>query len=124
MKNMKKIFEDAHNKGIAAGNECTPIPMIVETRKNMADDDSPIVKQELIHAGVCGFVYLTIPARTNFAKFLIENKLGKKRSHGPGVTYWIRHFGQSYEKKKAYATAFAFHLIDNGINCRMEARID
>lgn len=55
----------------------------------------------------CGFAWVTVkPGNCSFAKWMKANK-GANAAHGGGVSIWISKFGQSHDKKKAYARAFA-----------------
>ncbi len=55
----------------------------------------------------CGFGWITVkPGNCSFAKWLKKTK-GASSAHGGGVQLWVNKFGQSHDKKKAYARAFA-----------------
>ena len=58
----------------------------------------------------CGFAWVTVrPGNCSFAIWLKKNK-GARAGYNGGVQIWISKFGQSHDKKKAYARAFADKL--------------
>ena len=70
------VYADAHAKGIAAGNACSPIPMVVGTPTTPLGDDIDYSKDTYyVSDGVCGFAWVNIkPARGKFVKYLKENE--------------------------------------------------
>jgi hypothetical protein len=44
--------------------------------------------------------------------------------YGGGVTYWVSQFGQSVDRKAAFAGAFAKVLRENGIQATAGDRLD
>ncbi len=110
------LYLAAHRAGTIAGEALNPVPMIVEEHAQPMNDSSPVVKSWYVPQGVCGFAWVTLPGRTAFAKYLVSEGVGRKGdSYSPGVKVWVRGFGQSYEKKSAYAAAFAGVLANAGI---------
>ncbi len=56
---------------------------------------------------ICGFAWVNFrPATTRFVRFLKKEGLVNKAYEG-GANLWVSKFGQSYDKKLAYARAFA-----------------
>jgi hypothetical protein len=117
-----KLFAAAVHAGEEAVKECVPTPMVVVERANPLDDSSAIVKQyEPVLDGVCGFASILIrPGNHSFVNFLkkmTENDMrnfglwGGKHYHG-GYSLSVMGYNQSYEKKSAYARAFAKVLTD------------
>ncbi len=118
------ILDIAHAAGIEAGNGITPEPMYVAQHEHMLDDNSPIVKAWEVADGVCGFAEVIVtPGNCAFANFLKKKEVARKAYHG-GVSVWVSQFGQSMERKAAYAKAFARVLHDNGIKARGTSRMD
>lgn len=101
----------AHNDGEAH----SPTPMIVEQHQDMLDDSSPVKKSWFVEQGVCGFVWVNLkPATSSFCRFLQKKAPGWKRdSYYGGLTYWVFQFGQSYEKKVAFARELAKALNEH-----------
>ena len=120
------IYSEAHALGIAAGNECSPTPMVVGTPSTPLGDDIDYEKDtHYVSDGVCGFAWINIkPARGKFVKFLKDNNIGRKDSYYGGYTIWVSGFGQSLERKSAYARAFAKVLDDNGLKAYPMSRMD
>ena len=120
------VYADAHAKGIAAGNECSPTPMVVGTPTTPLGNDIDYSKDtHYVSDGVCGFAWINIkPARGKFVKYLKDNNIGRKDSYYGGYTVWVRGFGQSLERKSAYAHASAKHLDDNGLRAYAMSRMD
>ena len=120
------VYADAHAKGIAAGNGCTPTPMVVGTPTTPLGNDIDYSKDtHYVSDGVCGFAWVNIkPARGKFVKYLKDNNIGRKDSYYGGYTVWVRGFGQSLARKESYARAFADVLTTNGIKAYAMSRMD
>lgn len=118
-----------HEKADAAGKEAAaakvPEPMHVVQRANPLDDSSPVVKRyEPVMGGVCGFAWVTVrPGNSRFANWLKKNK-GARRGYYGGTELWISGYQQSYERKMAYATAYADVLREVGIEAYPGGRLD
>lgn len=121
----QKIYNEAQRAGIIAAGKKIPTPMVVEEHENMLDGNSKVKNTWQVNDGVCGFAWITIkPANSAFAKWLMEKNLARKASYGSGVLIWVYQYGQSYERKAAYAGAFAGVLQKYGINAQMGCRED
>ena len=120
------IYSEAHSKGIAAGNACSPTPMVVGQPTTPLGNDIDYSKDTYyVSDGVCGFAWVNIkPARGGFVKYLKENGIGRKDSYYGGYTIWVREFGQSLARKESYARAFADVLTTNGIKAYSMSRMD
>jgi hypothetical protein len=117
------LRERAHEAGLAAGLAARPTPMIVVQHENPFDDTSPIVKQyEPIMDGVCGFAWVNVKGNTAFGRYLRTQ--GYTPAYGGGYNIRCREFGQSYERKYAYAAAYAGVLKEAGIAAYPEGRLD
>lgn len=119
------LYTRAHRAGLEAGTNKSPRPMVVQEHANMLDDRSPVVHSELVMGGVCGFAWINIkPGTSAFAKWLKKKELARTDSYYGGVTVWVSEFGQSMEKKMAYAAAFANVLCEAGIKAYANSRMD
>ena len=100
--------------------------MVVGTPTTPLGNDIDYSKDtHYVSDGVCGFAWINIkPARGKFVKFLKDNNIGRKDSYYGGYTVWVSGFGQSLERKSAYAHAFAKHLDDNGLRAYAMSRMD
>lgn len=100
-------------------------PMVVTQRENPLDDTSAIKKAWYVEDGVCGFAELNIrPATCKFAKWMVSNGHARKDSYKGGICYWISQYGQSMQKKEAYAQAFSEVLKKHGITVYVYSRMD
>ena len=120
------IYSEAHSKGIAAGNACTPTPMVVGEPTTPLGNDIDYSKDTYyVSDGVCGFAWINIkPARGKFVKYLKDNDIGRKDSYYGGYTIWVSGFGQSMTRKENYARAFVKVLNDNGLKAYAMSRMD
>lgn len=99
--------------------------MIVRQHENMLDDSSPVEKQWFVPSGVCGFAWVIIkPGTSSFAKWLVKNEHARPDNYYGGVCHYVSEFGQSMEKKEAYAHAFAQVLSGAGIRAYSNSRMD
>ena len=64
------VYAEAHSAGMAAGNGCTPTPMVVGTPTTPLGNDIDYDKETYYVAdGMCGFAWINIkPARGKFVK--------------------------------------------------------
>ena len=110
----QEIIDQAYKAGIEAGKNARPIPMYV------IDQGIPI---DRIDDGACGFAWIAFPGNTSFGKW--AKKQGLARSHYPsGLCVWVSEFGQSVDRKAAFAGAYAKVLKDNGIEAYAGSRLD
>lgn len=121
-------WPELHSKADAAGRvaatQHSPQPMIVQQHANMLDDNSPVVKEYFVSDGVCGFAWINIrPGNCSYALWAKKN-LGARKGYYGGMELWVRDFGQSYERKHAYATAYANVLKEYGIKAYAGGRLD
>jgi hypothetical protein len=127
--NQELVFEtvwaEALRRGNEAANAVSPRPMLVEQRVNPLDDNSPVVQQYRVDEGVCGFAWVNIrPATSAFARWLKKNGLARPDSYEGGIVYWVSQFGQSMERKEAFADAMAAYLRQVGYRCSARSRMD
>lgn len=119
------LYCKARLAGLAAGDNHTPRPMTVEAHANPLDDSSKVVKSYHVPEGLCGFAWVNIkPGTSRFARFLKDKGYGRTDSYYGGVTIWISNHGQSYERKRAHAAAFAAVLTGAGISATAMSRLD
>lgn len=120
-----KVCEQAHLNGMAAATDIVPTPMVVQQHANPLDDNSPVVRQyEPVMDGVCGFAWVEVrPSNSSFA--IWARKQGWRQSSYMGTYLWVSYFGQSMERKTAYARAYAAHLVSElGIKAHAGSRMD
>lgn len=122
----EKIYAEAIDAGMEAAVNCVPEPMYVVEHAIPFDDNSPIVKEYApVMEGVCGFGWINIkPGNSAFANFLKKRGLARSDSYYGGVTIWVSAFGTSYERKMAYANAFAKVLRKHEIKAYAMGKVD
>lgn len=123
---LELLFQAAERAGMAAGKAAVPTPMIVVQHRNPFDDSSEVIKQYApIMDGVCGFAWINIrPGTCAAARYAKETHRGRRDSYAGGVSVHVGAFGQSLERKAAYARAYAKVLRDAGIQAYSRSRID
>lgn len=123
--NYSELYKSAHAAGMAAGNESVPVPMVVGSPSSFMGNDLDLSKQTyFVEGGVCGFAWVHLPKAVGpFVKWLKENRKGHK-SYQSGWDIWVGEFGQSMQRKEAYASAFAKVLDTAGIDAYADSRMD
>ena len=121
-----KLYEKAHQAGLAAGNAAQPVPMVVGTPTTLFGHDIDYTKKTYyVSDGVCGFAWVAVrPRNAPFAKWLVANDKGRSSEYDRAILVWVREFGQSLERKCQYAAAFAAVIAEAGIRCHADSRID
>jgi hypothetical protein len=119
------LFALAHAEGMDAGNAASPTPMVVGSPSSpFGNDVDPNQPQYLVSDGVCGFAWIHFPKANGPAvKYMKANGIGR-RPYGKGWDIPVRAFGQSMQRKEAYANAYAKVLNDAGIDCFAQSRMD
>ena len=122
--NFNEVYAEARKAGMSAAEACVPTPMIVCEHSNPLDDNSPISREYApVMGGVCGFAWIKFPGNTAFGRW--AKKQGLARSSYPtGLQIWVSEYGQSMEKKEAFAYAFAEVLRKHGIKAYADSRMD
>jgi len=111
-------FEEAWAEAVTAGNiaarDCVPDTMVVTDGTNTWHVDE----------GVCGFAEVVVPkGNTSFAHWAKKNA-GFDTRYGGGLSHWVSAFGQSMERKQAFARAAAEVLNNHGIDAFATSRMD
>ena len=121
----EQIAKEADAAGFEAAEAATPAAMIVTQRANPFDDTSEIQRAWHVPEGVCGFAWVSL-AKSNdaFARWAKRHAGFRPADPWMGVYKWVSVGGQSYERKIAYATAYAKVLADNGIGAYGSGRLD
>lgn len=106
------LYGYASSAGERAAKNCIPTPMYVYGY------DEPILD------GAAGFAWVVIhDARKRFPRWLKKHQIGYLGYNGGRIVH-AEGCGQSYDRAKAYANAFARVLRQNGIDCTVESRLD
>lgn len=108
-------FRDLHNKahaaGMASGNAAIPEPMhVVGHNSDGSKHYYPPVMD-----GACGFGWISVPGNCAYGRWAKKNLDNAMKGYPKGLHIWVRGFGQSYERKVAYARAYASVLKEAGV---------
>jgi hypothetical protein len=128
----QSLHDKAHAAGMAAGEAAVPAVMHLVERENPFDDSSRVVQRYVEPEGPCGFAWINIrPGNSPFAIWAKKQgrpgrpdwELARKSYYG-GVDIWVSEFGQSMQRKEAYARAYAEVLREAGIKAHSMSRMD
>ena len=119
-----RLFAEARQCGLDAGNKSSPRPMVV-SEGNFDGTPKAGGQSWYVSEGVCGFAWVKVrPGNCSFAKWLVKSKNGRK-SYSGGVDIWISDFNQSMERKAACAEVMAKFFRDNlGLVAYADSRMD
>lgn len=119
----QSLYDKAHAEGMAAGETAIPQPMVVSEVNPV--NDEPNGRNWFVSEGVCGFGWVSVkPATTSFARWLKKEGLARRDSYNGGLVVNVFQFNQSYERKMAYARAFANVLQGAGFTAYANGRLD
>jgi hypothetical protein len=121
----ERIWRDADAAGRAAAEACTPATMIVGSPTHpLGSDIDPRKPVYVVPSGVCGYAWVNFPGNTAFGRWAKSTGRATKSYYG-GLDYRVTGYGQSMERKEAYARAFAAVLIAGGIaKVYVQSRMD
>jgi hypothetical protein len=118
-----RIYKEAYAAGLQAGKE-VGVPKFVVGDAIGLSNEIDYSKKTYILEGLCGFAWVNIsPARGAFVNYLKSIDAGDKGYYG-GYEIWVKEFGQSVDRKSAFANAFAKVLNSYGINASVGSRLD
>jgi hypothetical protein len=123
-KRFADLLSNARTAGELAGAAVMPVAMTVNTANILTGQ--PDGRQSWhVPEGVCGFAWIAVrPATSRFALWLIRNGFGRRDSYAGGLRINVSQFGQSLQRKEAYAEAFAEVLRAAGFNAYAQSRMD
>ena len=107
------LHNKAHMAGMEAGYAIRPRAMVVHGEG----------QDWLVNEGLCGFAWVNFKGNTAFGRALMKRGICRK-GYPSGLTLWIYQFNQSWERKKAYAQAYAKVLNENGVEATWGERLD
>lgn len=138
----QEAVEQADFAGVRAIEHVEVVPMVVYSPRDPVaslvggNDGGPDLSQPVYHVpdGVCGFAWVQLYGKAGDGRrFLnwLQGRVKTARPVGPvypdvmsaprrdhyagGVCLWVSAFGQSMQKKEAYANAFAASLRAAGV---------
>lgn len=120
----RELHSKAHQAGLTAGRAAIPVPMLVQEHLHPMDDTSPVIYEETVSDGICGFAWIIVrPGNGSYAKWL-RRALSTRRGFEGGEQLTVFHFGQSLTRKDAYARAYAEVLSEAGVRAIPMSRAD
>lgn len=118
-----RIYKEAYAAGLQAGKE-VGVPKFIVGDAIGLSNEIDYSKKTYVLEGLCGFAWVNVsPARGAFVNYLKSINAGHKGYYG-GYEIWVREFGQSVDRKSAFAGAFAKVLNSYGINASAGSRLD
>ena len=123
----EKLVKDAHRAGMEALAAAKPRPMIVGSPTTpLGNDIDPTKPTYYVSEGVCGFAWITVrPATSSFGRWALAN--GWSKAYNGGAQLFVHEGGQSYERKCAYAAAYADTLskgLPDNVRVTTDSRLD
>lgn len=108
------LISAAHEAGYAAGSAETPTPIGL-SQADVLGNPIEGATTYVLDEGVCGFAWINIkPGNSKLANYLKKKNIARRDSYYGGVSIWVSYFNQSYDRKIAYARAFAHVLKEAG----------
>jgi len=118
-----RIYKEAYAAGLEAGKE-VGVPKFIVGDAIGLSNEIDYSKKTYVLEGLCGFAWVNVsPARGAFVNYLKSINAGHKGYYG-GYEIWVREFGQSVDRKSAFAGAFSKVLNSYGINASAGSRLD
>ena len=118
-----RIYREAYEAGLNAGKDADTPKFIVGDAIGLSNEID-FSKKTYVLDGLCGFAWVTVsPARGAFVNWLKALGIGSKGYYG-GYEIWVREFGQSVDRKSAFAGAFAEVLRKYDISAYSGSRLD
>ena len=117
------IYVEAYEAGLNAGKDVDTPKFIIGDAIGLSDEID-FSKKTYVLDGLCGFAWVNIsPARGAFVNYLKSREIGRKGYYG-GYEISVREFGQSVDRKYAFAQAFVEVLGKYGIEAFAGNRLD
>ena len=118
------LFVEADKAGSAAAEAMVPNAVVFQD-SDLFGNPRPGGKSYYEADGVCGFAWVKVkPANCGMAKWLKEFKGARIDSYAGGLLFSVRGYGQSMQRKEAYAEAFAKVISAAGIKAYAQSRMD
>ena len=118
-----ELIARALRAGEAAYQDCIPTPITFYPAGT-----NPAVTGNIEMDGLCGFAWVRLkPANSPFANWLRKQENKRFRTHRgypTGLEMWPAGVSQSWERKKAWASAVAKVLSDAGLKAYAGDRLD
>lgn len=123
---MQELYNMAHAAGHKAAVDTNPVAMIVGESVSFLGKEIDYSKPVYwVDEGACGFAWVNVkPGNSRFAKFLKEMDYARSDEYYGGVCVWVSAYGQSVDRKDAYARAFSTVLREYGVDAYSASRLD
>lgn len=138
------LLAKAHAAGQAALDAAAPTPMTVYETVGLSDTPKPGGRIYNVPEGPCGFAWVRLrPATTSLARYIRKTRFDLEpgfgtsdraqmeadggswgKSYYGGYEFFVWGGGQSYERKIAYARAYAEVLREAGYDAYAGGRLD
>lgn len=119
MKNYQELYDAACAAGKTAAAANTPEPM----RVGVGEGANFRQTYPTVMDGVCGFAWIQFAGNTAWGRWTKKQGLARK-AYPKGLSIWVSAYGQSMDRKSAYAGAFARVLQTAGIDAYAQSRMD
>lgn len=123
MTGFDQIYNEAHAAGYAAGQAFKPTPMIVSEADLLTGQPLAGGQSWRVNDGVCGFAGIKFKGNTPWGRWALKAHIARK-DHPTGLRINVSMFGQSMQRKEAYAQAFVEVLKKHGIEAYADSRMD
>lgn len=118
------LHAQAHEAGHAAATKTTPRAIIVGSPSTPFGNDVDLSKQHWYESeGVCGFAWVSFPGNKPWCRWAKKN-IRISKHYPSGFCIWVSDYGQSLERKEAYAEAYAKVLREAGVEAYAGSRMD
>ena len=104
------LWNAADAAGMEAGGQLATAPMVVQNVDIVGNVSGP---KYHVSEGECGFAWLTLKGNTPFGRWAKASGIATSCYTG-GLTIRCRAFGQSMQRKEAWAQAAMRHLRTHG----------
>lgn len=120
----QRLHSKAHKAGMAAMKQVVPVPMVVQKSLGLSNIPDPRAKAHYVPQGVCGFAWVEVSGRSGFGRWAKSTETGSHSDYFHCVMVRVHEGGQSYERKIAYAEAYAGVLNEAGVEAHVGSRMD
>ena len=119
--NFQELYDAAHQVAHDAAQKMIPTPVAFQNSNLF--DNKPTGEVFVLDEGACGFAWIQFAGNTAWGKWAKKNNLAHS-AYPTGLHIWVSDYGQSMDRKEAYARAFAEVLRLNGIKAYSNSRMD
>lgn len=107
------LHAKAVEAGVVAAANAVVRPMVVIGRG----------ERYVCEGGVCGFASVVVSGKSGFGRYAKRSGLGRA-AYPSGIALPVRGYGQSMQRKEAYAHGYAAVLNAAGVSAYVDSRMD